>query len=231
MIKGLSEYDKYKVVRPIFGACEYDEFGMPVIKKTDISSLDWNRLKVIGIQNVSEKTSDKNTLVLMFNYDKRLLTLWNNPLKKIALFQGFAAVGTPDFSLYPAMNVNEIRHNIFMSRWLGVTWQNYHCRTLPTIGWALPDTYDLCFSGVEREAIVIISTIGCQEHIPEFLNGFNEMKKRIEPPLIIVYGDMIDGMTGTFINFGYTEGFCPKTNYEQLRLDEMPKVFTIKEVA
>ena len=57
-------------------------FDMPVIKKTSIDSLDWNSLNVIGIQNASPKTSSKDTLVLMFNYDKRLLALWNDPLKK-----------------------------------------------------------------------------------------------------------------------------------------------------
>ena len=82
MIKGLTEYEKYKVVRPILGDCEYDAFDMPVIKKTSIDSLDWNSLNVIGIQNASPKTSSKDTLVLMFNYDKRLLALWNDPLKK-----------------------------------------------------------------------------------------------------------------------------------------------------
>ena len=82
MIKGLTEYDKYKVVRPILGDCKYDAFEMPVIRKTPIDTLDWEKIKVIGLQNASAKTSSKDTLVLMFNYDKRLLALWNDPLKK-----------------------------------------------------------------------------------------------------------------------------------------------------
>lgn len=231
MIKGLTEFEKYKVIRPVFGDCDYDAIHMPIVKKIKTDSLDWEHLKVIGVQNVSEKTSDKNTLVLMFNYDKRLMSLWNDPLKKIGLFQGYAAVGTPDFSIYPTMDPNEIRHNVFMSRWLGVTWQTHNCLTIPTIGWALPDTYDICFSGVERGASVIISTLGCREHEDVFLSGFNEMKCRIDPPLIIVFGDMIDGMTGTFLNFKYEECFCRKNKYEQLRIDGIPRVFTIKEVA
>lgn len=231
MIKGLTEYEKYKVIRPVIGDCTYDRYGMPVLKKTNLSTLNWEGLKAIGIQNASPKTSNPNTIVMMFSYDKKLLALWNNPLKKVPLFQGFAAVGTPDFSIYPTMNTNEIRHNIYMSRWLGVTWQNYHCRVLPTVGWALPDTYDICFSGLEKGSVVIISTIGCQDHKEEFLNGFKEMKKRIEPPLIIVFGDMISGMTGNFLNFRYTEVFCRKEKYEQLRIDGIPRVFTIKEAS
>ena len=231
MIKGLTEFEKYKVIRPIIGDCDYDNYGMPIVRKTEFQSLDWDSLKTIGIQNASVKTSDPHTLVLMFNYDKRLMALWNDPLKKIPLFQGFAAVGTPDYSIYSTMNENEIRHNVFMSRWLGVTWQNYNCRVLPTVGWAKPDTYDLCFSGLEYGSIVIISTLGCQDRTDDFLNGFKEMKRRINPPLIIVYGDMIDGMFGTFLNYRYTDAFCPNNHYEQLSIDGISKVFTIKEVA
>lgn len=231
MIKGLTEYEKFKVLRPIIGDCNYDSFNMPVIRKTDINAINWEKLKAIGLQNASPRTADKDTLVMMFNYDKRLLSLWNDPLKKIALFQGFAAVATPDFSIYPNMNINEIRHNVYMSRWLGVTWQNYNCITLPTVGWAMPDTYDLCFSGLEPSSVVIISTLGCHEHPDIFLDGFNQLKSRISPPLIIVVGDMIEGMTGTFLNFRYTDTFYKKSSYEQLSLEGISKVFTIKEVA
>ena len=231
MIKGLSEYEKYKVIRPIIGNCEYDKFGMPIIKRTKLNSIDWENTKIIGIQNVSVKTSDSSKIIMMFNYDAKLISLWNAPLKKIGLFQGFAAVCSPDFSIYPDMNINEIRHNIYMSRWLGVTWQNYGCTVLPTIGWAKSDTYDICFSGLEYESIVVISTIGCKEHVGEFLAGFRELKKRINPPLIIVFGDMIEGMTGTFINYNYNEMFTPNKRHEQMCIDGIPRIFTIKEVA
>jgi hypothetical protein len=204
---------------------------MPIIKKTDMDVVDWENLKVIGVQNASPRNINKNTLVLMFNYDKKLLSFWNDPLKRIGLFQGFAAIATPDFSLYPNMNENEIRHNVFMSRWLGVTWQNYNCTVLPTVGWANPDTFDICFSGLEYGSVVVISTLGCKENTETFLNGFNELKVRINPPLFIVFGDMIKGMTGTFLNFGYTESFNKSDCYEQLRIEGITNIFTIKEVA
>lgn len=229
MIKGLTEYEKYKIIRPIIGECKYDAYEIPVMRKVSEETIDWESLKVIGYQNASPKTSDKNTLVLMFNYDNKLLSLWNNPLKKIGLFQGYAAVGSPDFSLSPSMNTNMIRQYVFMSRWLGVTWQNYNCTVLPTVMWALPDTYDICFSSIERGSSVIVSTIGCLENTKDFLNGFNEMRRRIEPPLIIVYGDMIDGMYGRFINFKYEDAFNKKKKVHQLRLDGFSNVFELKE--
>lgn len=229
MIHGISEYEKFKVVRPIIGECEYDAFQIPIMKKTTFNELDWENLNAIGFQNASPRTSDKNTLVMMFNFDNRLLSLWNNPLKKIGLFQGYAAVSTPDYSITPEMNINMVRHYIFMSRWLGVTWQNYGCKVLPTAIWALPDTYDICFGSIEYGSIVLVSTIGCQSNVDVFLNGFNEMKRRINPPLIIVFGDMINSMAGTFLNFRYNETFYGKSKYKQMRLEGFTNIFEIKE--
>lgn len=57
------------------------------------------------------------------------------------------------------------------------------------------------------------------------------MKKRLNPPLIIVYGDMIKGMTGTFIHFDYTDAFKQNNQYEQLQLDGFSKIFTITDGA
>ena len=118
-----------------------------------------------------------------------------------------------------------------MARWLGVTWQNYNCVVLPTVGWADPNTFDICFSGLEYGSVVVISTLGCKDNSEVFLRGFKELKARVNPPLIIVFGNMIKGMTGTFLNFGYTEAFSQPDCYEQLRFEGISKIFTIREVA
>ena len=228
MISGLSEFEKYRVIRPIIGPHELDHYDMPIIRRSSVEDVDLNQLQALSFTNLSVKRDNRHILVLMFQYDHRLSILWNQPLKHIPLFQTCAIVATPDFSLYPTMNPNEIRHNIFRSRWLGCTWQNYGVNVWPTVGWADPSTYDICFSGIEEGSAVIISTLGCQGRKAEFLDGFAEMRKRIQPPLIVVYGDMISGMTGTFIQFKYEEALARK--FEQLQMPGIPKVFTISEV-
>lgn len=228
MIKGLSEYEKYRVIRPVIGGCEFDEYDMPIIRKTPMEAINWETLVTTGFRNITTRRDNSNTLAHMFKYDKELFSLWNHPLKRIPRFLTCAAVGTPDHSVFDTMNSNVIRQNIFQSRWLGRTWQNYGCNVLTTVGWAGPKTYDICFSGIERESPVIISTLGCQDRKDAFLSGFDEMKRRIAPPIIIVYGDMIDGMTGTFINFRYKD--CFALNTQQLRMECVSQIFTIKGV-
>ena len=142
MIKGLTEFEKFKVVRPIIGDCIYDDYGFPVIERPK-RTLDYEKLEVRNFKGMKSLPENANKLLLMFSYDKDLMRFWNDPLKRIPIMQTYAAVATPDFSIYPTMNINEIRHNIYMSRWLGKTWQNYGLTVLPTIGWAQPDTYDM----------------------------------------------------------------------------------------
>lgn len=228
MIRGLTELEKFKVIRPIIGECQYDAFDMPIVKKCDFSHLNLNQIEVVNCNGIKASVDNKNKIVLMFAYDKVLMRFWNEPLKRVPAMQTYAAIATPDFSIYPTMNINEIRHNIFKSRWLGRIWQNYGVTVIPTVGWATPESYDLCFSGIEKNGAVIISTLGCNEYKDVFLAGFNEMKKRLEPSLIIVYGNMMDGMSGTFLNFKYTDIFNVKN--KQLRIKEIPSIFTIKEV-
>ncbi len=83
MIKGLTDEEKYKVLRPIIGNYEEDKYHMPIISKEDIKSVDWSKIKIISFKSVSKNSSLTNSIVLMFNYDRDLMRLWNNPLKYV----------------------------------------------------------------------------------------------------------------------------------------------------
>lgn len=207
MNKGISEYDKFKVIRPLNESIRLDKFNMPIMDKVELSSLDLGHAIPTNLKNLSHKTNNEKRLVFPFNYDKVLKKYWDDPLKYIPLFQTVMGIGTPDYSLYSNMNPNEIRHNVYQNRWLGCTWKSYGINAIPTIGWAFSDTYDICFSGVEQGGVVMISTVGCKLNVEVFLNGYRELQARINPSLVIVYGDMIQGMTGTFVNYKMTDCF------------------------
>ncbi len=165
----------------------------------------------------------------MFNYDNIINNIWNDPYKYLIKFLGFKAICTPDYSVYPGMNINDIRYNIYRNRWIGCLWQEKGFKVIPTIQWALEDTYDMCFSAVEKGSVVIISTLGCSSNYDVFLKGFNKMKEVIEPSLIIVFGKMLEGMTGTFLHFDYMDSFVYKEkSFKQLSLFPLDSVFKIE---
>ncbi len=229
MIHGINDYEKLKVIRPILGDHLCDNQHMPVMHKVTEDMLDLDHAKALNLQNLNNKHNNSDKIVLPFTYDKKILRYWNDPFKYIPVLQTAMAVGTPDYSVYPSMNPIEISHNIYQNRWLGCLWQTYGCRAIPTIAWALPNTFDICFSGVEYGSIVIISTVGCVEHQFEFMQGYDEMMTRINPQLIIVYGKVLSGMYGRFLQYSYTDAFNKESSsYKQLTLFDISPIFERK---
>ena len=214
------KYRDFLVVRPLPIGVELDEFRMPIIKKNDIAGLKTKKIKVTNFNNLNSIIDRSLTIIDTFNYDDVLKRLWNDPLKYVAKFQGLMAVASPDFSVYPGMNYYEIEHNVFMSRWLGSLWQSQGINVIPTISWAGKETYDVCFSGVEKGTAVMISTLGVDKNFDMFISGFNEMKRRIEPALIIVVGKLYDKMEGEFLHYTLVDTFNQRKKNYQLSLFE-----------
>ena len=64
MIKGLSDYEKYKVLRPVIGEHQLDENGFPIINKTEFREKEWHNIGVTGLQNASPKKKNDNIVLL-----------------------------------------------------------------------------------------------------------------------------------------------------------------------
>lgn len=209
-------YNNFLVVRPIIDGMKTDYNGMPIIKMIDIKKIDEKNVRLTNFKNLNSIIFRNNTIVDMFNYDETIESIWRNPFKYIAKFSGVLAIASPDYSVYPNMNRFEIEHNVFKNRWLGAFFQCYNLEVIPTVTWAGEDTYDICFSGLEKGTPVIISTLGVGDNKTMFLNGFNELKKRIDPRLIILVGKIIDGMTGRFLSYKLSDTFNQRKSVEQL---------------
>lgn len=213
-------YKNLLLTRCLLPGMEEDVNGMPIIKRPKIYGYDSKKIRLTNFKNLKSLRYRKETIIGMFNFDDVLEATWNNPLKYVSKFYDCLAVTSPDFSTFTNMNENEIKHNIFKSRWTGALWQSMGVNVIPTVSWAYENTYDICFSGLEKNSIVIISTIGVAENKNVFLNGFKELKTRIDPELIIVLGTLYPEMTGNFLLYRLTETFTQRRKYEQLQLFE-----------
>ena len=226
-MKGPTEYEKFKLIRPLPRGFKKDERGFPSLKRDDFSDIDWNAIRFTSFSNISQVDDYSQTIVLMFHYDEVLNRIWNDPVKYVDKFGKFMAVATPDFSAYTNMEPIQIEHNIYKNRWLGCLYQSLGVRVIPTITWADEKTYDVCFCGIPQGSVVLISTVGCVHFQEQFLKGFNEMRKRINPSLILVRGKMIDGMTGNLVFIDFEETFNVKVEFEQMQLFQMDRVLHI----
>ncbi len=222
--------ERLKIVRTLPNSCIYDNLGMPLIRKQEADLATLNNTVFINAQNLITTRSHPNSLVLFFCYDKILRRYWENPLKYIPLLQLSAFCCTPDFSIYPEMNIWEIAHNTFKNRWLGCLWQSYGIKVICSISWAGKDTYDICFSGIEKGSIIAVSTLGCtQSNQNTFLNGYREMMERVEPSIVIVYGTLIDGMFGKIMSINYKDCFYERNSSRQLFLFPQEQIVSIEK--
>ncbi len=212
------KYYNFLVVRPIIDGMKLDENRIPIIKKYSINNYESRKINVTNFNNLNSVIDKSTTIIDTFNYDDILRRMWNDPLKYVAKFQGLLAVASPDFSVYPGMSKYELEHNVFKSRWLGSLWQLCGVNVIATVSWAGEDSYDICFSGIEKGSIVIISTLGVDKNYLSFIKGFNEMKLRIEPSLIIVVGKLYPEMEGEFLVYSLTDTFNQRKTYNQLSL-------------
>ena len=204
-----SEEKIFDLVRPLYQH-KLNQFGIPIMNKITEDQLDFAKIKPLNVQNLSVRKNNSNKFVLGFSDDNRIERFYNNPFKYVPRFQSAYAVATPDYSLHPQMNPLTYLHQIYKNRWLGCFWQEHGIMALPCVGWTTEEWDDLSFAAIEIGSVVVISTLGCKRDVDFFMRGYNEMIRRIEPPLIIVYGDMLPEMRGRFVNFRYEDSFQPK---------------------
>lgn len=226
MIK--DNYYNFLIVRKNINGVKIDD-EMPIINKTIIENYKKDNIKFVNFKNINYVANKEKTIISLFNYDSVLNSLRNNPLKNVAKFKEFLAVCSPDFSIYPDMNRYELEHNVFKSRWLGSLWQHMGVNVIPTISWGEPSTYDICFKGIEKGGCVAISTIGVMKNYDTFCKGYIELKKRINPSLIIVLGKMLPCMEGDILLYELKETFNPRKDDAKLTLFDMNNYIEVKK--
>lgn len=74
---------------------------------------------------------------------------------------------------------------------------------IPTISWGQADSYWYCFDGVEQGSVVAVSTLGLKGQKDFFMQGYNEMLRRINPQAIICYCELFPEMKGNVIVVDY----------------------------
>ncbi|MCD7755750.1 MAG: DUF4417 domain-containing protein, partial [Firmicutes bacterium] len=115
------------------------------------------------------------------------------PDKYIPRLSQFAAVCSPDFSTYTDMPVAMQIYNHYRKHWLAAYWQQYGLAVYPTISWSTPESYAWCFDGEPVGSIVAVSSVGTQANKETkrlFLQGYEEMMKRLDPTFVIFYGNV-----------------------------------------
>lgn len=134
----------------------------------------------------------KNKTLHFYTGDRYFNNIFNNPRKYNKKIKQYEAIITPDFSLYLDYPEPVKIYNTYKNRWLGHYWQSLGLIVIPSINWANPISYAYCFKGVEKNAIVSISTNTIRKRelsFSYFFWGLKEMINQINPRKILVLGE------------------------------------------
>lgn len=173
-------------------------FEIPRIEKEDI---DLEKVALIGYDKLNENKIER--IVHFFLDDYKFEVMWNDPEPRVERLQKYKAVLAPNFSIYTEMPLSMKIYNTFRSRWCGAFLQSRGIKVIPTVSWGEPNTFWFCFDGIPKGSVVAVSTLGVRTEKSLFMQGYDEMLRKIKPSTVICYGKPFDEMKGKIIEVDY----------------------------
>lgn len=146
--------------------------------------------------------------VHFYEHDKRFADVLVCTKDYLSELKKFAAVISPDCSLYRDMPLCLQIANTYMNRAVGCYLQSQGVYVIPNVRWGdersyttveLPEKF--AFLGVPQNSIVSIGTYGCikgRENKRYFIEGLSAMLDELFPEAVLVYGDMPESIFGQF---------------------------------
>ena len=177
------------------------QYQMPQVKPVPVEK--YKLVKWFPYSRISIAAKKKENFgVHFFIYDHLFTCLWTEPDKYLSILREYPIVTGPDYSVYTNMPKAMQIYNSYRKHWIEAYYQMYGVNIIPTISWALPQSFSWCFDGDPKNSIVAISTLGVfrdKEKWDLFMLGFEEMKKQLEPAMILCNGRIPDEIAGEVV--------------------------------
>jgi hypothetical protein len=183
------------------------KYQIPKIEKQLIDVDELAALNLIGYNNAKyDDLLAANSGLHFFIDDYKMAGFVRNPDKTFERISQYQFALTPDYSIYKEMPFYRQLQSVADSRWVGAWWQRQGMIVFPTISWSDSQSYQMTMDTVEKGSIVAVSTIGVKKAFVDYMRGYDEMLRRIEPVAIICLGDPFPEMKGNIIVNKYLFG-------------------------
>lgn len=163
-------------------------YGFPEIKGEKV---DLTGTEIIGFNYVLGEKHPENKVVHFYLDDYQFERVWSLPERYVELLKQYKAVLSPDFSMYVDFPRVVSMFNHYRKQWCGAYWQEYGINVIPTVGWSDEASFEWCFDGLPKEAMVSVSTIGAWKK-PEarelWLKGWSKMLSVLKPETVLLIG-------------------------------------------
>lgn len=162
-------------------------YGIPQIAPVyDVPDTTW-----IGFNYVRGCEDPEEHGVHFFLDDYQFQRIWAEPDRYTERLRQFRAVLSPDFSPYANFPLAIQIYNHYRKHWLAAYWQTKGVTVIPTVTWSDRRSFEFCFDGEPIKSVVAISSVSTQttdEYKQWFLDGYEEMMKRLMPERILWRG-------------------------------------------
>ena len=191
---------------PYLLKCDYwgeGEWEVPILASTKLNGEGLNFLGCDHILKTEKARFDRT--IHFFKDDNKFQSYYYNPEIYVERLAQYRAVVTPDFSLYPEMPLAVQLYGIFMNRWCGAFWQDRGLTVIPSVSWGDKRSFKFCFLGLEKGTDVVVSTVSLRKEKKEkeFMAGYKELIKHVEPEHVYCFGAPFDGMGQKVIQVVY----------------------------
>lgn len=171
----------------IFPSDDDDLLGFPTLQPA--LSRDWQGLKLVDY-GARVRYYDKSVCHFFVN-DARFESLINAPAKSLSHVLRYAAVLTPDYSIFADYPLSLQIAQHYKSRWLGAYWQSQGVNVVPTLAWGGADSLSFAFSGLPKEAVLAVaapSQRAAPAQLKRYLVGFSHALEVLRPRVLLVSG-------------------------------------------
>lgn len=190
---------------PLFMRNSFDGQGrwnIPLVRKQEVNTQEISLIACSDTRSKDNAANRRNG-VHFFVDDYRFEGIYTHPERTLAKYSQYAFLLSPDFSTYADMDLWRQIESVAKNRWVGAYWQSNGLTVIPTISWSTPRSFDFCFDGVEKNAVVAVSTLGCRRSKVSFLRGYEVMLNRLNPQTIICFGEPLPEMQGNIVFVDY----------------------------
>lgn len=178
-------------------------YDIPPIEPEPYVPCKWKSFKF-----VRETRETQRVGVHFFISDYDFERVWTQTGKYLEMLKRFAAVMSPDFSLFTDWPVAAQIWNHYRKHYIAALLQSQGCKVYPSISWSDKRSYAWCFDGEPVGATVCVSSVGTQYYDSTrrlFLHGYDAMLERLKPATILFYGNVPPECRGNIVPIEYDQ--------------------------
>lgn len=192
----------YKKQRNYENIQKYRFKGTGIYEIPQIHPQEYDNCEWIGFNYAGRIKDRESKGIHFFLDDYQFIRLWNNIDAYLEMLRQYKYIMSPDFSLYTDFPKSLQIYNHYRKHWLAAYMQMHGIHIIPTICWSTADSFDWCFDGEPVHGTVAVSSIGTQMNQKKaelFINGYNEMLRRLQPEKILFYGNVPKECMGNIV--------------------------------